>query len=333
MKYDKMTRNFSFMVKVETGGGLLVIVFALLKNFVKNSYISILADWVFALYVLFLVIYIVYFMILIIKNGMHNTRKCDVPIFDELDEYGRCWGMRNEHYVYMIQVIKLYYLESDKVDKLIENRQLEDLYKRYDTLKNRNASHEYIISSLNAILLSIIASGFYTFVNSEVKIGTFVTAILMFFAFFTVLMLKYVERGHGGSFRYLTSEYELKLLEEKIKMVYEKITVKAEDEEGLLLKREVLNKLIDIRKKRFIGKALKKEVEQDINLIEKLNLSVEEYEKYQKHDIYIDDNKYYLLYKKEQGKENNYIGENNLANEDFVLLYGIMNKYKMFMYR
>lgn len=39
-----------------------------------------------------------------------------------------------------------------------------------------------------------------------------------------------------------------------------------------------------------------------------------------------------LVYDREKGKENNYIGELNLINQDYSILYQILNRYDLISY-
>lgn len=57
-----------------------------------------------------------------------------------------------------------------------------------------------------------------------------------------------------------------------------------------------------------------------------MDLCLSDYRNYCVREIYINETKCCIVYKKEQGKENNYIGERNLANEQYALLYNILKK-------
>ena len=83
----------------------------------------------------------------------------------------------------------------------------------------------------------------------------------------------------------------------------------------------IINFLIIIQ-----GKNEKKKIEADIRQVNELDLCLSDYRNYCVREIYINETKCCIVYKKEQGKENNYIGERNLANEQYALLYNILKK-------
>lgn len=50
------------------------------------------------------------------------------------------------------------------------------------------------------------------------------------------------------------------------------------------------------------------------------------------HTIYIDGKKGYLIYDKEAGKKNSYVGYDNLVKKQYVILYQILDKYELLSY-
>ena len=89
--------------------------------------------------------------------------------------------------------------------------------------------------------------------------------------------------------------------------------------------------MICIIKKKKIKKQ-KIKVENDIKQLEKLNLCLGNYSNYYKQKIYINGKECYLVYKKLEGQENNYIGNRNLATQDYSIFYEILNKYDLIKY-
>ena len=73
-------------------------------------------------------------------------------------------------------------------------------------------------------------------------------------------------------------------------------------------------------------------MEADIKQVEQLNLCIGDYSKCYIKNIYINGTKGCLVYERKRGKENNYIGELNLINQEYSILYQILNRYELISY-
>lgn len=93
----------------------------------------------------------------------------------------------------------------------------------------------------------------------------------------------------------------------------------------------VIKELIKIRKRTFL-KNRKERIEADIKQVGQLNLCLGDYSRCHLQRIYINEIAGCLVYDKIRGKENNYMGELNLINQDYALLYQILNRYNLISY-
>ncbi len=182
-----------------------------------------------------------------------------------------------------------------------------------------------MVNSLNSLIISIVASYVFQIVEDKNGILTFLGMIVILVIIFALIMLRYVEKGQAGSYRYYIDEYEKDLLLKKINKLENELKISDADERILETKQVAINELIRIREKKR-GKNEKKKIEADIRQVNELDLCLSDYRNYCVREIYINETKCCIVYKKEQGKENNYIGERNLANEQYALLYNILKK-------
>ena len=79
-------------------------------------------------------------------------------------------------------------------------------------------------------------------------------------------------------------------------------------------------------------KKQKEKLETDIKQIGKLDLCIGDYSTCYIQKIYINGVVGCLVYDRERGKENSYIGELNLINQEYSKLYQILNRYELISY-
>jgi hypothetical protein len=329
--YEKTTKIFwiieSILSVVFILGGIAIGIFGksdwMSKEILDIIRISIMISYFLIMGSLF--IFLVISALLVIKRGTHNIRECDDELFKKIDQYRKCWGESKYHYIKQIQIINLYYKENGKVDELVKKREVDRLYKRADFLSIQNSLFDYMVNSLNSLIISIVASYVFQIVEDKNGILTFLGMIVILVIIFALIMLRYVEKGQAGSYRYYIDEYEKDLLLKKINKLENELKISDADERILETKQVAINELIRIREKKR-GKNEKKKIEADIRQVNELDLCLSDYRNYCVREIYINETKCCIVYKKEQGKENNYIGERNLANEQYALLYNILKK-------
>lgn len=118
---------------------------------------------------------------------------------------------------------------------------------------------------------------------------------------------------------------------DKIRDLENELIITDQDEQILETKQVVINKLIEIRQKKKLKKQ-KEKLETDIKQVGQLNLCMGDYTTYYIQKINIKGVSGCLVYDLEKGKENNYMGELNLINEDYSILYQILNRYDLISY-
>ena len=128
-----------------------------------------------------------------------------------------------------------------------------------------------------------------------------------------------------GSLKYNINKYEMDLLQKEILKIESGLRIKKGDKKFLFTQQSVLDYLIRKRRKsKRMSK--KKEIEQDIEQIENLNLYLKDYSK-----VIIKR----FVFSNELSKEANqffYLAYNKqeiLINDDFEKLYNIIKKYNL----
>lgn len=277
------------------------------------------------------IVYLVIYGVFIIRRGICNIKKCDDELFTKIDQYKICWNEDKHYYIKQIQIINLYYEKGGKVDELVKNKEIERLYARADFLLTQNSLFDNLTTCFYSLAISVVVSFVCQMVECQSVLLVFVWMVTILLCFFAIILSRYVQKGQAGSYRYYIGEYERDLLLQKIKDLEKKLTISEDDEQILEMKQIVINELIHIREKKKLKKQ-KDKLETDIKQVEKLNLCVGDYNTCYIKKIYINGEVGCLVYDREKGKENNYIGELNLISEEYSILYQIMNKYDLISY-
>lgn len=273
-------------------------------------------------------------LIIIIKQGLHNTRKCDIDSFDEIDRLKKYWNHTNQNYKRQIEYINFSYSEG-KVRNLIEKGDLFNLYNRLDFLKKGAMLFDDLTNNYQALVISLLTSLFVSVLSPESEIykSNTITKIIIIFiiiflfiiTFFAIALLKHKQRGEMGSLKYNINKYEMDLLQEEILKIEIGLRIKKGDKKFLFTQQSVLDYLIRKHEK-SVRKSKKKEIEQDIEQIENLNLYLKDYSK-----VIIKR----FVFSNELSKEANqffYLAYNKreiLINDDFEKLYNIIKKYNL----
>lgn len=288
---------------------------------------SVMVIWVFADIVIWGVICI----ILVMRQGKHNIKKFDDEPFNNIDQYKNCLKEGNQYYKRQIQIINLYYKEDGKVDELVKNRQIEKLYVRADFLLNKISIFDNLMTCFSSLGISVIASFICQIMGYNNLLIVIVCTVVMLVCLFAIALSRYAERGQAGSYLYYVNTYERELLLKKINKLEEELIINDDDEQALETEQAVINELIRIKNKKKLKKH-KERLKADLKRVGELNLYIEDYSKSYKRKIYINGADAYLLYDLEKGKENNYIGELNLINQEYSILYQILSRYELFSY-
>jgi hypothetical protein len=297
----------------------------------KVEIIRTLLTSIFLLIAIAMIVYLFIGGIFAMKQGIHHIKKCDDELFGKIDQYKRCWGENQHYYIKQIQIINLYYGEGGKVDELVKNKEIERLYARADFLLIQNSLFDNLITCFYSLVISVVASFVCQMMESESVLLMFVWMVIILLSFFGIILSRYAEKGQAGSYRYYIDEYERGLLLQKITDLEKKLTITADDEQILETKQVVINELIRMRQKNKLKKQ-KEKLESDIKQVGQLDLCLGDYSKCYIQKIYVNGTTACLVYDREKGKENNYIGELNLMNQEYAILYRIMNSYELISY-
>lgn len=286
---------------------------------------------IFLLLAVALIIYFVICGILAMKRSIHNIKKCDDEVFRKIDQYKKCWGEDKHYYIKQIQIINLYYEDGGKVDELVKNKELDRLYARADFLLIQNSLFNNLITCFYSLAISVIASFICQMMECESVLLMFAWVATILLSFFGITLSRYAEKGQAGSYRYYINEYERDLLIQKINVLEKELTITCNDEQILETKQAAINELIRIKQKKKFKKH-KEQLEIDLKQVGQLDLCMGDYSKCYIQKIYINGTVGCLVYDREKGKENNYIGERNLINQEHSILYQILNRYELISY-
>ena len=263
-------------------------------------------------------------MVLATKSGLHNVRKCDDALFCELDKYTDLEKESNNAYIRAIQMVNLYYSENERVAQLVSDRSLQRLYVRKDFLQKRIDFSKDGINLFQAFVISVMISMFLSYLQDTMVVSVIAVGILIL-GFLATVFSKYLERGEFGSYRYMVDESEIKLLTETIECLEKSLTITSDDEKILNTQRIVIHELLKRKKKS--SKAKKQEIEMKIQQADELKLTLGNYESRYLREIEVDGEKCYLVYDREIGAEGGYKEKTGLINDDYIMLYQIMNEY------
>lgn len=306
---------------------------------------SILLIVLLTLAIVFLIINALHYF----KTGFHNYCYSDSEDFEEIDEIKRFWKSLNHNYTRTIGYINYCY-NHGRPNKLIENNNLLELYKRKDYLIATTNFYESAVTSLASFLLSVIASIFTLIFNpitsnkvadqtvneatSETTDGIIVTLILLIsiFGFFAILFLRYYYRGHLNSFNHNLDNYELRILEEKIAQIEGSIIIQPDNINYVWTIHNLFGELEYLfthtkRKKKL-------DIENDIETIQSLNLELPQ-------EPPVIQKQYYIISKKRKKKiipkpiYIAYVSDENgvlqFASKEFEIIHEITTKYGLYI--
>lgn len=146
---------------------LLIISIGVWRFFRRNdTYVNILIEVLCFILIAATLIFTCVTLIKIIKQGLHNIRKCDIDSFDEIDRLKKYWNHTNQNYKRQIEYINFSYSEG-KVHNLIENGDLFKLYSRLDFLKKGAMLFDDLTNNYQALVISLLTSIFVSVLTPE----------------------------------------------------------------------------------------------------------------------------------------------------------------------
>ena len=279
---------------------------------------GIILSWVIVVSLLLIPVAAIVRVIVVVKHGFHNLRKCDDKLFENID----CFSVVSRaDYLSKIGVINYYYQENGKIDKLIEDQEIDRLYARKDFLSVRYNLFGELTTYFYSLVISVIASFFYDLVGLQDAWQVAIKVVIIVIAFFVVILFKYVKRGQDGSFAYQIEEFELRLLEEKIKTLEDKIIISVDDEKIIRTRQYVISALQKLFVK-AISKKTRSSIKNDIETMRNLRLDLNSCTDYELREIAFDGYLGYLAYLRGDNVLNN-----TLVSNDFEILYRMILKY------
>lgn len=329
------------------------LIISISKDNIPQTYFGILQNVAINLILLTILIPFIISLCLYIKNCMKNLRSCNDELFDELDGHKKRWEENDNYYINRIKIINLFYAKGGKIDTLVKNKEIKRLFIRSDYLSKQLSTFDDLYSNFQAFGISIVAALFMQITN-EANSNPFIeifSTIMIFIAFFAILLIKYQERGQISSYTHMIDEYELGLLKQKIYEVEQEIVCTNNDLDVLKMQKVIFDELDKLRKKTwFWNRKRKKEIIQDIITVENLNLCLGSYPYYIKKQINVNNNICHLVYKKKLKKPNHKKINNKLnrkkinhkkinrnfnsvvfKNNDYAVLYDILKKYNLIL--
>ncbi len=211
------------------------------------------------------------------KRGIHFVRHCDIPFFEKIDNYKRCYQNNIAAYERAYYIINLYYKNNGKkksrVAEYAEENGLEDLYIRKDFLQKDINLYQSLLTYVSGFFVGLIQSlCIDTGEQSTLNFMIFVSIGMVMFV--CVFFWQYSSRGQMGSFVYEVAEYEYKLLDEVIQAEKEKRVMSSEKEYLLNMQQVLIDAMKNYKKtwKVKLNRAETKEVEEDLKIVEGLRL-------------------------------------------------------------
>lgn len=265
--------------------------------------------------------------VIFFKQGFKNIRKSEDEPFASIDYHKNNWHDCERFYIKLIQIINYTYRDEGDVDKLVKNKELLKLFARMDLLTNQIQLYDSFIMYACSLGLSIIASLTLRITSNESVVIMMIEPVIIGVAFAAILMMRYYERGHGGSYLYLINEYEKNCLLKKINMLEKDLVIDGHDKGLLDSKQVVISQLILLKKKTKFWK--RRAVIDDIERIEELDLCINGRDGCVKH-IPIDNGKSTccMVYNHDNGGKENY-GPINLFNDEYYELFRVLDRNGM----
>ena len=215
-----------------------------------NSNIGTIGNLIFLittfLFIGFMLIAIIFQVVYLFKEAFsHVSRYKGKQCFEKIEFLYKNLGECNGYYQSIIREINKVYNEDSEIKVIIGKRDLSTLYARKSYLENNMDLHGNMIQTITSVGIS----GLFALINFKTGRSFFVPILFSALAVVGILLcivVKYVEKGRGGSYLYNVYEYELKLLNDKINSVYNNLKANADVERVIRMRQVVINALSDL---------------------------------------------------------------------------------------
>ncbi|MBR6527646.1 MAG: hypothetical protein IKT45_06845 [Lachnospiraceae bacterium] len=273
------------------------------------------------------------FLFLFVYRTLNRIKYSGDATFANIDECYRCVGNGQLYYDRGIQTINLYYTDGGDISQLVKKREGEKLINRKEYLEVQLKFLDEYLQNIFGIGQSAIAALLLEISNNK---SNYVWTILMLF--FVILLIVSMPLVKHSKIISDCRKYEKAFLKHEIEAVskliveYNAQLIISKDKELEFITQGAAIYELKKRMKKVRWKEEKDKVQKDISCIESMNLMEYDVLKSYKVPIRIGDRVGCLVYKKEEGLSNNYIGNENLINADYSKLYEILKAYNLLSY-
>lgn len=285
-----------------------------------------------AVVLLVILLVMVYRIATCITEGVTNIRRCGDDIFDEIDRMRKLLRSNRFSYERQVEIINKYYTNLGAVGQIAIRGEIDRLLRRKEQLSGQLSINSECHDCIQAISLSIIAS----FIASVSDYSNPIV-IIVSVGFFALLVIAVPFFKYGrfslmlDKYHIAIYEYELKKLDELIQEYNQHCEVCVMDNRPVETQMATIAELV--KRLRKADKNEKSEIETALQCVESLVLTNYDESNCFYREIRVGNRIGYLIYNKQNGAVNNYIGEENLISEEYSKLFAILKKYNMFTYR
>lgn len=282
-KFAEIYMTWGFFTAFFIGPPVVTLIIIFIKHVILKEAINIGIIFIYSLFLVYvlncvlLIVLIFGGAIKVTKRGLYYIRHCDIPFFEEIDRYRYSSYNRMEAHERAYRMINLYYKKNGKqksrVMEYAEEKGLKDLYIRKDFLEKNINFTPLMITYLTGFIVGLIQSLFVDAVEQSIW-SILISMAVGLIMFLCMIFWQYSSRGQMGSFDYEVAEYECKLLDEVIQAEKEKRVMSSEKENLINMQQVLIDAMRNYKKtwKVKLNRAEKKEVEDDLKIVEGLRL-------------------------------------------------------------
>lgn len=262
--------------------------------------------------------------IIAVRRSLKDTED---TLFAPIDKGRKLVNKNNGYYLMVIRLVNSIYRENGLVHELVQVKDIELLQRRKEYLGKQLHFPDDAAIFFSGLSMSILAAFIISLAESSCNSFEFIIGIIVLAALAVVLVVfqygPYAFKLNGLEREIL--EFELKCLNKAIDELNTQLSVNENQDIVLKTQLLVIRKLDKILKN--AKKNEKQKILQDIERVQNLNLLDFDITKAHMEFFCIDNEQGCLVYKKEEGKINNYTGANYLINKDYSVLYRILQNY------
>lgn len=194
------------------------------------------------LLVVVIIVEFIYMITTIIGFSRQSEQELQEGEIPEIDEHRWHYGESNNHIERQKRFIYCFYNYSDWMKTVIEDLDVAKLQKRKNYLKSRNRSWDKMVNSLESVILSLTASACCDFVGGEsehfpvLSVIVGVTGVIML-----IVIYKSLKANDVTTLQDSVDEYEIGLIDSKIKEIHDKIETSCGDKSDMEIEKYIIN--------------------------------------------------------------------------------------------